>query len=67
MSDFQYAVYCHGHFEGHGCGIVELSKKVYETQLSCSDKTWRCPSCGAEASWDDGCLETRGGDEPGEG
>lgn len=55
--NFQYAVIC------NTCGVQELSEKEYDAQLSCSDRTWRCPKCRDDARWDDNCLETSGNEE----
>lgn len=54
-----WAVYCHGGY-GHPrpCGLVFLTREQYGQQLAQADAHWRCPRCGALASWDDWCQET---------
>ena len=62
-----YAVYCGGHIEGHNCGLVFLTGTQYEQQLDHPNALWKCPKCGAEASWDDECQATNPAEAEGRG
>jgi hypothetical protein len=48
-------VRCHGGLvdDEPGCGLQPLTQSQYEQQLSNPHKTWRCPSCGNSADYDD--------------
>lgn len=48
-----WSVYCE-----EGCGLVFLDKQSYGAQMNRPNSTWRCPSCGGSAMWDDNCRET---------
>ena len=55
-----YAIHCVNSPLGEipGCGLVYLTKKEYNFQLSRPSKTWRCPICGMyDAQWDDNNYE----------
>jgi len=54
-----YAIICYGPFDlpGNGCGKVYLTEEEYSKQISNPNKTWRCPNCRYEASWDDDNYE----------
>ena len=56
-----YAVNCTDPFglgEGTGCGLVYMTTQEYGRQLLKPDRTWRCPSCGGEAFFDDENYES---------
>lgn len=49
-----YAVWCTGLMEEvPSCGKQFLSEEEYDRQMSRPNSMWRCPACGAEATWDD--------------
>jgi hypothetical protein len=60
-----YAVHCEGPWDlpGGGHGLVYLTRKEYDHQMSRPDTTWRCPICKYEAPWDDTNYETFGPEE----
>lgn len=51
---YMYGVFCENEFQS--CGLVELTEAEYQKQLSMPNKTWRCPKCRSEATWDDDSL-----------
>jgi len=55
-----YATICVGDREiGHGgCGIVYMTKELYNAQMMAPDCTWRCARCRMEAQWDDDNYES---------
>lgn len=53
-----YAVWCRGEVDVYkGCGKVEFGQKEYDRQMARPGATWRCPTCGFEASFDDEHFE----------
>ena len=47
---FMYGVKC------IDCGLQELSKENYDSQMRADDAFWRCPKCGGNADWDDNSI-----------
>ena len=41
-------VRCH-----YGCGVQALTEAQYDYQMDRPNRTWCCPRCGDDASWDD--------------
>lgn len=54
-----YATICEGDSSigWRGCGQQFMTEEYYTFQLSSPNATWRCPSCGMEAQWDDDNYE----------
>ena len=48
---FTPAVFCKS-----GGGRQILTIKQYNEQMLNANSTWKCPSCGGAADWDDSCT-----------
>lgn len=51
-----WAVRCRGDVFDQACDggeLIFLTKEEYDAQLNQPDRTWRCPFCKGEATWDD--------------